>query len=342
MRALSQRRRVAPLNCKTVKSSGRFARDSIQRFNHLTIHELASIRYLRLVRFRKITIIGVGLLGGSIGLAIKRRKLARQTAGFVRRVASLKDCEKAGAVDFATTDLLAAVWEADLVILCSPLAQMRPLAERMLPALKPGAIVTDVGSVKSGVIHQLEPLIAKAGAYFVGSHPMAGAEKTGVAAARANLFENAVCVVTPTRETNRPTLKSVERFWKALGSRVLELTPEIHDALVSRSSHLPHVAAATLANLVLHPAQPKLQAALCANGFRDTTRIASGSPEMWRDIALANRKNLAKSLNAFVAELQKFQRVVRKGDAQAIAAFFETAKQRRDDWCAGCASPSPE
>ena len=128
--------------------------------------------------------------------------------------------------------------------------------------------------------------------------------------------------------------EKVERFWKALGSRVLKLTPETHDALVSRSSHLPHVVAATLANLVLNPAQPKLQAALCANGFRDTTRIASGSPEMWRDIALANRKNLAKSLNAFVAELQKFQRVVKKGDAQAIATFFETAKQRRDDWCA--------
>ena len=294
------------------------------------------------MEFRKITIVSVGLLGGSIGLAVKRRKFARQTAGFVRRVASLKDCEKAGAVDFATTDLLAAVWEADLVILCSPLAQMRPLAERMLSALKPGAIVTDVGSVKAGVVRELEPLIAKAGAHFVGSHPMAGAEKTGVSAARADLFENAVCVVTPTKRTNRAAFKSVERFWKALGSRVLELKPETHDALVSRSSHLPHVMAATLANLVLHPGQPKLQAALCANGFRDTTRIASGSPEMWRDIALANRKNLAKSLKALVGELQKFERVVKKGDAAAIAAFFKTAKQRRDAWCAGCASPSPE
>ena len=305
-------------------------------------HPPSFIRYAAAVRFRKITIIGVGLLGGSIGLAVKRRKLARQTAGFVRRFASLKDCEKAGAVDFATTDLLAAVWEADLVILCSPLAQMRLLAERMLPALKPGAIVTDVGSVKAGVVHELEPLMSKAGAHFVGSHPMAGAEKTGVSAARADLFNNAVCVVTPTKKTNRAALKNVERFWKALGSRVLELKPEMHDTLVSRSSHLPHVVAATLANLVLHPAQPKLQSALCANGFRDTTRIASGSPEMWRDIALANRKNLAKSLNSFVAELQKFQRVVKKGDAAAIASFFETAKQRRDDWCAGCASPSPE
>ena len=294
------------------------------------------------MRFRKITIIGVGLLGGSIGLAVKRRKLARQTAGFVRRAASLRDCEKAGAVDFATTDLLAAVWEADLVILCAPLGQMRRLAERLLPALEPGTVVTDVGSVKSGVVRELESLIADSGAHFVGGHPMAGAEKTGVSAARADLFENAICVVTPTRKTNRAALKKVRQFWKAVGSRVLELAPEMHDALVSRSSHLPHVAAATLANLVLHPAQPKLQAALCANGFRDTTRIASGSPEMWRDVALANRKNLVKSLDAFVAELQKFRRVVKQGDAKAITTFFETAKQRRDDWCAGCASPSPE
>jgi len=294
------------------------------------------------VPFRKITIIGVGLLGGSIGLAVRRRKLARQTAGFVRRRASVKDCERAGAVDFATTDLPAAVWDADLVILCTPLAQMRARVREMLPALKRGAIVTDVGSVKASVVRELESLVQKSGAYFVGSHPMAGSEKTGVGAARADLFEKTVCVVTPTRKTNRAALKKVEQFWKAIGSRVLEMKPETHDALVSRSSHLPHVVAAMLAGHVLNPAHPKPQAALCANGFRDTTRIASGSPEMWRDIALANRQNLAKSLHAFIADLQNFQRLVKKGDAKAITKFFETAKQRRDDWCAGCASASPE
>ena len=292
--------------------------------------------------FGKITIVGVGLLGGSIGLAVKRRKLARQTAGFVRRTASLKDCERAGAVDFATTDLLAAVWDADLVILCTPLAQMRSRVREMLPALKRGAIVTDVGSVKASVVRELESLIQKSGAHFVGSHPMAGAEKTGVSAARADLFASTVCIVTPTNNTNRAALKKVKQFWNAVGSRVLELKPEIHDALVSRSSHLPHFVAATLASHVLSPAQPKHQAALCANGFRDTTRIASGSPEMWRDIALANRKNLGRSLVAFIADLQKFRRLVKKGDAKAITKFFETAKKRRDNWCAGCASPSPE
>jgi prephenate dehydrogenase len=294
------------------------------------------------VHFRKLTVIGVGLLGGSIGLAVRRRKLARLTAGFVRRTASLKDCERAGALDFATTDLLAAVWDADLVILCTPLAQMRPLVERMLPALKRGAIVTDVGSVKTGVVREVCGLIRKAGGHFVGSHPMAGAEKTGVLAARADLFANTVCVVTPTRNSNAAALRKVKQFWKSLGSRVLELSPETHDALVSRSSHLPHVLAATLASHVLNPARSKHLAALCANGFRDSTRIASGSPEMWRDIALANRKNLDRSLADFAADLQKFRRVLKTGDARAITKFFETAKQRRDDWCAACASRSPE
>ena len=292
--------------------------------------------------FRKIAIIGVGLLGGSIGLAVKRRKLARQTAGFVRRRASLKDCERAGAVDFATTDLLAAVWDADLVILCTPLAQMRSRVQEMLPALKRGAIVTDVGSVKASVVRELESLVARSGADFVGSHPMAGAEKTGVSAARADLFAGAVCIVTPTKATNLAALKKVEQFWRAVGSRTLRLTPEIHDALVSRSSHLPHVVAATLSSHVLNPAHPKSQPALCASGFRDTTRIASGSPEMWRDIALANRRNLTKSLDAFIADLRRFQRFLKRADSRAITTFFETAKQRRDHWCAGCASRSPE
>ena len=292
--------------------------------------------------FRKITIIGVGLLGGSIGLAVKRRRLAHEVAGFVRRRASLKDCEKAGAMDYATTDLPAAVSNADLVILCTPLSQMRPRVIGMLPALKRGAIVTDVGSVKAGVVRELESLVQKAGAHFVGSHPMAGAEKTGVRAARADLFTNAVCVLTPTKRTAPAAIRKVEEFWKSLGARTLRLAPEQHDALVSRSSHLPHIAAAALVNLVLAPARPEFQSTLCANGFRDTTRIAAGSPEMWRDIALANRKNLSRAVDAFISELQKFQRVLKRSDAKAISKYFETAKARRDNWCAKSASTSSE
>jgi len=294
------------------------------------------------VQFRKITIVGVGLLGGSIGLAARQRRLAGEVAGYVRRAASLPDCEQAGAVDYATTDLLAAVSEADLVILCPPLAQMRSLAERILPALKRNAIVTDVGSVKADVVRELEPLIAKSGAQFIGGHPMAGGEKTGVLAARADLFAGALNILTPTKKSRPPAIRKLERFWKSLGARTLRLDAAQHDLLVSRTSHLPHVLAAGLANLVLNPAGPPAQATLCATGFRDTTRIASGSPEMWRDIALANRKHLARALEAFTLELKKFQTALKTGDAEAIESFFSSAKTRRDHWFARQASTSPE
>jgi prephenate dehydrogenase len=284
------------------------------------------------VQFRKITIIGVGLLGGSIGLAARKFHVTKEIAGFVRRKKTIADCEKFGAADFATTDLLAAVSNADLVILCTPLAQMRSLAEQFLPALKPGAIVTDVGSVKADVVHEICGLVRKAGAHFVGSHPMAGAERTGVSAARADLFQNAVCVLTPTKNSNTTAIRKLEQFWKSLGARVLKLPPQQHDLFVSRTSHLPHVVAATLANLVLNPVNSKLQSQLCASGFRDTTRIASGSPEMWRDIALSNRKNLSRSLDSFISELQKFQRILKSSDAKSISKFFGSAKTRRDSW----------
>ena len=242
----------------------------------------------------------------------------------------------------ATRDLQEAVDGADLVVLCTPLGRMRSLVERMLPTLKPGAILTDVGSVKGSVVRELESMVSRAGVHFVGSHPMAGSEKTGVLAAREDLFVNAVCVVTPTKRTVPSALGKVERFWRAVGGRVLRMTPELHDALVAQSSHLPHLAAVTLANLVLDPGNPEPQALLCANGFRDSTRIASGSPEMWRDIALANRRNLSRALAAFVLEMGRLRRALDAADADAIAAILKKAKRRRDSWSANCASPSQE
>ena len=294
------------------------------------------------MHFQKIAIVGVGLLGGSIGLAVRQRRLAAEIAGYVRRAASLKECERVGAVDYATTDLLAAVSGADLVILCTPLAQMRDLAQQFLPALKRGAIVTDVGSVKADVVRELGSVLKKSGAHFIGCHPMAGGEKMGVLAARADLFVNALNILTPTKKSPPAAVRKLEQFWKSLGARTLRLDAEQHDLLVARASHLPHVVAASLTNLVLHPAEPKAQAALCANGFRDTTRIASGSPEMWRDIALANRKHLARSVDAFATELKKFQSALKSGDAAAVEQFFATAKQRRDQWCANGALASTE
>ncbi len=291
------------------------------------------------MHFPKVTLVGVGLLGGSLGLALKARQLVGHVEGYVRRAASVTECEQLGVVDHATTDLLAAVRDADLVVFCTPLAQMRPLAEQCATTLKPGALVTDVGSVKGPVVRELEPLFAKAGAQFIGSHPMAGGEKTGPAAARADLFERAVCIVTPGTKTPAKLAKQMEDFWAALGGRPLRLTPDQHDSLVARSSHLPHIVAAELANYVLSPAHPKEQSALCAAGFRDTTRIAAGSPEMWRDIALANRKHLARALGVFIEDLQEFQRALEAGEVKAMDEFFETAKHRRDEWVRNGGSP---
>ncbi len=302
-------------------------------------HFPPSILYLTAMHWQKIALVGVGLLGGSLGLAIKQRRIAAKVDGFVRRSISIVECEKMGVVDHATRDLLRAVEDADLVILCTPLSRMRELTEQMLPALKKGVIVTDVGSVKTSVVEELEPLVAEAGGHFVGSHPMAGGEKMGVSAARADLFVNSVCLVTPTPSSQKDAVRQVEEFWKALGARLLKMSPQLHDDLVSRASHLPHVVAAELANYVLSPAHPEEQATVCANGFRDTTRVASGSPEMWRDIALANRKNLARVLGVFIEDLQEFRLALENGEMKTIEEFFEKAKQRRDKWCGSSSSP---
>ncbi len=293
--------------------------------------------------WEKIALVGVGLLGGSLGLAVRERRLASRVVGYVRRQASVLECEQAGAVDSATTDLLNAVEHADLIVLCTPLAQMAEVTAKMLPVLRPGCIVTDVGSVKASVVIELEPLITGAGAYFIGSHPMAGAEKMGVVAARTNLFEGAICAVTPTSKSPPKLVARIEELWKSVGGRPLRLSPELHDDLVSRSSHLPHVVAAELANYVLSPVHPKEQGMLCATGFRDTTRIASGSTEMWRDISLANRKNLARVLGVFIEDLQEFQIALENKDEKVIEEFFAKAKERRDAWCAqAMAMTSPE
>jgi prephenate dehydrogenase len=290
------------------------------------------IGYASAVQWSKIAIIGVGLLGGSLGLALKKRGLAGAVAGFVRRESSLAACQKAGVADMVELDMGKVVAGADLVILCTPIAQMRPLAEQLAPHLKRGAIVTDVGSVKERVVRELEPVIGRAGACFIGSHPMAGSEKMGVAAARPDLFVNAICVITPSRGSEPDQVTQVEEFWSAIGGLPMRLSPGLHDELVSRSSHLPHILAAMLADFVLSPDHPKEQSQLCASGFRDTTRIASGSPEMWRDICIANRENLGRALGIFTERLQEFRRALDQQDAAAIEELLARARDRRVSW----------
>lgn len=275
-------------------------------------------------------------------MALRQARLAEQVIGFVRRPASVAEACRLGAVDVATTDLDEAVTAADLVIFCTPLGQMAGLARAMGRSLRRGALVTDVGSVKVGVLRELGPLVGRAGGRFVGSHPMAGGEKPGMESARADLFQGALCVVTPVEKTSASALREVKRFWRELGCRVRTMSPEMHDVFVSRSSHLPQLLAAQLTQVVLDPGHPPGQRQLCASGFRDTTRIASGSPEMWRDIAMANRRHLGKSLDVCIRGLTQVREALRRGDEAALMDFFQTAKDQRDRWMAGSAAGSSD
>lgn len=281
----------------------------------------------------KVALIGVGLLGGSLGRALRKRGRAQEVVGFARRPETISACEQTGATDRTTMDLQDAVSEADIVVLSTPLGEMAAISRRMLPALASSAVVTDVGSVKASVVADLEALIASSGASFVGSHPMAGSEKSGVLAAQSDLFEAVVCVLTPTPRTQPAALAKVRALWEAVGARVLELSSEAHDVLVSRSSHLPHIVATELANFVLTPDRPREQRDLCATGFKSTTRLASGSPEMWCDIALANRAALICALASYREGLADFQRMLEAGDGPALLKYFAQAKERRDSLC---------
>ena len=284
------------------------------------------------MQLNQVTLIGMGLLGGSLGLALQKHGLAKRVVAYVRRSSSIAEAEQLQVAHHATQDIEDAVQDADLVILCTPLAQMRPLADAMIPYLKRGTLVTDVGSVKAKIVQELEPLFQKAGSHFVGSHPMAGGERMGMSAAKVDLFQNAICIITPTRETLPTHYQTLLSLWTKVGGVPLKLTPEKHDDLVSRASHLPHVVASELAHYVLSPVQPPEQAMLCAGGFRDTTRIASGSPEMWRDICLSNSANLSRVLSVFIESLEEFRHSLDSGDSKAIEEFFEKAKDRRDRW----------
>ena len=280
------------------------------------------------------------MLGGSLGLALKRHALADRVVGYVRRAESVDECLKAGAVDEATLDAVAAVSDADLVIFCTPLGQMPTLAGEIAPRLKKGAVATDVGSVKGSIVRDLQAILKPAGVEFVGSHPMAGSEKIGVSSARSDLFQNAVCVVTPTEGNSSEALHAIETLWRGVGASILRLSPEEHDQVVSRSSHLPHVLAAALARYVLDRRQEENQPKLCATGFRDTTRVASGSPEMWRDIVLANRQELRVALQEFVGELREFAALLEQEETAGIEQFFSESKTLRDAWVSRCASSS--
>ena len=279
------------------------------------------------VDFPKTTLVGMGLLGGSVGLAIKAHGVSGHVCGLVRREESIAECLNVGAVDEATLDPQAALADATLVILCTPVGQMADMTRQLKPHLSPDTILTDVGSVKADVVATVEPIWPR----FVGSHPLAGSEKTGVANARADLLDDALCAVTPTEQSDPAVVEAVEKFWQSLGSRTLRLSPEAHDSVVARTSHLPHVLATALVRTVLGGAKNG-EPDFCATGFRDTTRLADGSATMWRDIALANPDAIADAVADLQAELDGLRNALDQKDAAALEEFFAEGQSLRAEW----------
>lgn len=271
-----------------------------------------------------VTIIGVGLLGGSLGLALKAYDPAIRVAGVGRRAVSLQQALDVGAIDTAHLDASQAVADSDLVVLATPVGAFEQHLSSIAGCLKKGAAVTDVGSTKAAVVRSAGRILGPS-APFVGSHPMAGSEQKGPAFARADLFAGATCIVTPTKTTPAALTRRVEKFWQALGMATVRMTPAAHDRAVARVSHLPHALAALLMML---PGKADLE--IAANGFRDTTRLASGDMEMWRDIFLTNRAAILSALDDFDESLMHLRDLLELGDARGLEKFFAAAKTRRD------------
>ncbi len=274
-----------------------------------------------------VAILGIGLIGGSYGLAMKARGLARRIVGVARRETTLRDALEVGAADEVTSEAREAVREADLVILCTPVGSIADMAQHIVPALKRDAVVTDAGSTKAGIVRDCEAIL---GGRFIGGHPMAGSHETGVRFARADLFEGATYALTPTPQTDRNALETVRTLAERLGSRTLILDAPTHDELVAFTSHLPHVVSFALANAVAAKQnQNPLAAQLAASGFRDTTRLAASDPQLWTDICLANRDAVLTAIAEFERQLRALKSALADGDAEGFTSALQAANEGR-------------
>jgi prephenate dehydrogenase len=276
----------------------------------------------------RLTIVGVGLLGGSVAKAARARGAAREVIGVARDARRVRAAVDDGALDRVTEDLADGVRGADMVVLAAPVRTIESLLERLWDALAEATIVTDVGSSKAAIAAKAETLAAKTPRTFVGSHPMAGSEKSGYAVARADLFEGALVVVTPTDASEPRAVKAVTGFWELLGARVMTLEPEAHDAAVAAVSHLPHLVACALVDAVARERPAALPVA--ARGFKDTTRIAAGDPAMWQEIFLANAGPLRAALGSFRRALDELERQIGAGDPAALEATLARIKRARE------------
>ncbi|MEI7958072.1 MAG: prephenate dehydrogenase/arogenate dehydrogenase family protein [Verrucomicrobiota bacterium] len=271
-----------------------------------------------------LAILGPGLLGGSLALAVRARAPQCRVSLWARRESAVEEVRAAGICDFASTDLAQVVQGAEIIVLCVPIGAMPELAQRLAPLVGPNTLVTDVGSVKAPVVDALAPLFKR----FVGSHPMAGSEQAGLAAARADLFEGTVSLVTPHPGADPAAVEQAAALWQLVGSSVQTIAPSEHDAAIGLVSHLPHLIAAALVDFVC--AQNPAAVGFCGNGLRDTTRVASGLPDMWTEILATNHAVLGGQLQAFIARLQEVSQDIAGGNDSKLKEFLTNAKVQRD------------
>lgn len=276
---------------------------------------------------KKVAIIGLGLMGGSLGLALKRKGLVRVSAS-ARRAETRHLALSMGAADEVFETPQEALSGADVAVFCTPVCSIPSLVETCLQAFEPGCVVTDVGSTKADLVRAMSLLLAGRHVTFVGSHPMAGSEKTGLEVANVRLYEEAVTALTPTVGTAPAALATIEALWSGVGAKVVCLSPETHDELVARSSHLPHLISALLV-ATAGRAQLENLSRFCGSGFRSTTRVAAGSPEMWHDIVKTNREAILAELRAYEAQLAGLIAAIDTQDYGTVKSFLDQARTLR-------------
>lgn len=278
----------------------------------------------------RLAVIGVGLIGGSLALALKEAGVVGEVVGSGRGKPNLEKALELGVIDRYDRDPLKAVRDADVVFLATPVKTLAQVTAELLPGLKPGAIITDGGSVKGAVAEAIEPLLPD-NIHFVPGHPIAGTEKSGAEAAFATLYRGKRCILTPTDKTDPQAMALVEKMWQAAGSEVVQMSLEKHDRVLAAISHLPHMVAYSLVNAVGsydHYEENILE--YSAGGFRDFTRIASSDPTMWRDIAETNREGLLEMMDQFEAFFAELKADIAEGSGEKLFEFFLRSKQLRD------------
>lgn len=281
---------------------------------------------------KKIVIFGVGLIGGSVALALKKAGSNAQIVGVGRSSQSLQAALDLGVIDTATSDLAAAVTDADIILIAAPVAQTPSILNAIKPHLTASTVITDAGSTKGDVLQCAQEILGKQFSQFVGGHPIAGAEKSGVSAAMADLYINKNVVLTPTPETDPQATQRVKALWQQCGANVSEMSAAAHDGIFAAVSHLPHLLAFALVDDIASRPNAEQLFSFAASGFRDFTRIAGSHPEMWRDISLANKTALLNELDAYQAELARLQDLLEREDGNGLQTLFEKASIARNHW----------